>query len=97
MNIATTVSLLNFHTYFLSDLCFPEIPFALVTTLFVIFNLSRHRKFAPILAVIFAFASYALRTIGISLLMAWIAESLFNKEFKKRFFRLILAGIPIIA
>jgi len=94
--LATAVSLLNFHTYFLSDLCFPEIPFALTTTLFVIFNLNHGRKFAPLLATIFALASYTLRTIGISLLMAWVAESLFNKEFKKGLIRLILACIPII-
>jgi hypothetical protein len=94
--LATTISLFNLHTYHLSNLCFPEILFGLTTALFIISNRNSHGKFYPVLTPIFAMASYALRTIGIAILLAWIAESVFNREFKRVTYRLILALIPII-
>jgi hypothetical protein len=95
--LASLICLLNFHTYFLSDLCFPEILFALSTTLFFIYNRNKYSITSRILAAIFAVASYALRTIGISILIAWIAESIFNRQFKRAAFRLIISLIPIVS
>lgn len=94
--LATLVCLFNFYTYFLSDLCIPDILFGLTTTLFLICYKKRSVRAYSILTVLLAIASYALRTIGIALFAAWAMESLFNREFKKAAVRLALALIPIL-
>ncbi len=92
---ATLFCLFNLHTYFMSDLCFPEVPFALITILFVLCNRKDGRRIYSILATVLAIASYALRTVGIALLAAWIGESLFNREFKRAAVRLMVSLIPV--
>src|SRR4030095_1619634 len=88
--------LFSLQTYFMSDLLFPEIPFALATVLFFLCNQNKSRRIYPILAALFAMAAYALRTIGIALLAAWVAESLFRREFKNAAVRLTVSIIPIL-
>src|SRR6185503_13521926 len=63
--LGTLICLLNLHTYFLSDLCFPEIPFGLATVLFFICDRHEGRGTFPSLAAVLAVVSYAFRTIGI--------------------------------
>jgi hypothetical protein len=94
--LATLLCLLNLHTYFLSDVYFPEIPFGITTLLFVLCHQSKRRRIYPRLAPLFAIASYALRTVGIALLAAWVAESLFTREWKRAAVRLLLALLPIL-
>ncbi len=94
--LATLVCLFNLHTCLMSDLCFPDILFGLATTLFILCNKNNSRRIYPILAALFAVAAYALRTTGIALLAAWVAESLFNRGFKRAAVRLTLALITIL-
>lgn len=94
--LGTTICLFNLFTYFLSDLCFPEILFALATVLFFIFNRYPRMKGAPALSYLCALASYALRTIGVATFAAWIAASFLKREFKKTFILLGLSLIPIL-
>ena len=94
--VGTLVCLFSLQTYFMSDLLFPEIPFALATILFVFCNQNKSRRIYPILAAFFAMAAYALRTIGIALLAAWVAESLFNRQFKRAAVRFTLSVIPML-
>jgi hypothetical protein len=94
--LATLVCLFNLHTYFMSDLCFPDILFGLATILFVLSNKNNNRGIYPILTSLFATVSYALRSIGITLFVAWVAESLLNRELKRAAVRLTLALIPIL-
>jgi 4-amino-4-deoxy-L-arabinose transferase-like glycosyltransferase len=94
--VGTMMCLFSLQTYFMSDLLFPEIPFALATVLFFLCNQNKSRRIYPILAALFAMAAYALRTIGIALLAAWVAESLFRREFKNAAVRLTVSIIPIL-
>src|SRR5919108_2904233 len=59
--VATLVCLFSLQTYFMSDLLFPEIPFALATVLFVLCNQNESRRISSILAALCAMAAYALR------------------------------------
>lgn len=86
---------LNFLVIFLSDLCFAEIPFALVTVLFVLCN-ARTDTGSRILTALLGGAAYLLRTAGIALFVAWIAESLFRKNFRTAAVRLLLALVPVL-
>src|SRR5262245_12760009 len=70
--LGTVIWLFCLHTYFMSDLCFPEIPFALCTVLFVLCNQKGNRATYVILMALLGFLAYGLRTMGIALLAAWV-------------------------
>jgi hypothetical protein len=91
---ATLVCLFNFYTCFMSDTCFPDIAFALATVLFVLCHNKEERSFS-VLAAVFAVAAYALRTVGISLLAAWMAEGLLERKFKIAALRLALLLVVV--
>jgi hypothetical protein len=92
----TLVCLFSLQTYFMSDLLFPEIPFALVTVVFILCSRKRDNGIYPVLAGVFAILAYTLRTIGIALLLAWIAESLLKRQFKRAAARATLSLIPVL-
>jgi len=87
-----------FHLYFnfLSDLCFPETLFGLTTLLFFLYHLKSRSRGSQPAAYLFAVASYAVRTVGITVLAAWVAEGLVKREFKKAALRLVLILIPVL-
>src|SRR5436853_567095 len=93
--LAMLVVGLNLFTNFLSDLCFTEIPFALATTLFMLFNIRKDRL-SPFVAALFAALAYLLRTAGIALLAAWVAEAVFKREYKKAAVRFGFALITVL-
>ena len=95
--LATLICLLHFNTHFSSARLFADLPFAFITTLFYVCYKQRDGTPFSRLAGPLALVSYALRTVGIALLAAWIAEPAFRKEFKKSLFRLALALMPIAA
>jgi hypothetical protein len=70
-------------------LCVPEIAFALATVLFVLCHIRGGRSFS-LLAGVLAVAAYALRTVGVSLLAAWVVEGLLKKQFKLAAMRMAL-------
>ncbi|MCI0336971.1 MAG: hypothetical protein L0226_05305 [Acidobacteria bacterium] len=92
--LATLVCLFNFFTHFLSDACFPEIAFALTTILFVLCHKKGGRTFS-VMAAILAVMAYALRTVGVSLIAAWIVEGLLNRKYKIAAQRLSLLLIVV--
>lgn len=92
---ASVICLFSLHVYFLSDLCFPEIPFSLATLLFILFIGKNDTPKNSILTYIFAVISYALRTVGIVVLAVWVLDSLLRKKFKQAAVRILLVLIPI--
>lgn len=92
---ATLVCLFSFHTFYLSDLLFAELPFALVTLLFALGSGLRSR-WAAIATGVLGIAAYLLRTLGIALLAAWIAESVLRRSFRQAALRTAIALVPVI-
>jgi hypothetical protein len=92
---ATILCLFCVHTYFLSDLCFPEILFSLTTILFFLCNRKEDSRRYSIATYFLAVAAYALRTVGLAVFAAWVLESLIKRLFKQAALRLILVLIPI--
>ena len=92
--LATLVFALQLHTIFMSDLCFPEIPFGLTSLLFTLCNSSTgpSRFLRGPLAVI----SYALRTVGVALLAAWVGEAICNRRFKQAAIRALISVVPVL-
>lgn len=73
--IGSLLCLFSIHTFFLSDLCFPETLFGLATVLFVIVHERTRGRLRLGLTSALAVAAYALRTVGVTLFAAWAAES----------------------
>ncbi len=78
------------------EFCASDFLYGLVTVLFFLCNRKTGRRIYPVLATILVIASYALRTIGIALLAAWVAESIINRRFKSAAIRLTLSLVPIL-
>lgn len=95
--LVAVMSALPFFVCFLSDLLFAEIPFALVTVLFVASDASgcRGRRFAATASL--GILAYLLRTSGIALLAAWVAAGIARKDWRQVVMRGLVAIIPVLA
>jgi hypothetical protein len=94
--LGTLIVVLSLYTYLMSNMLAPEIPFALATVLFFLCHRDRSTAY-PMLAGIFAIAAYAFRTIGVVLFLAWITESLFQRDLKKTTARLIITVAAVVS
>src|SRR5262249_7296583 len=87
---------LNDHLCFLSDLCYPEVPFGLVSVGCVLasFRAGRVGEAATFLC---AAAAYALRTIGVTLFAAWVLDGLLRRQYRTAVLRVVAASVPVLA
>src|SRR5262249_32446947 len=92
--LAALVFALQIQTIFMSDLCFPEIPFGLATVLFTLCNSSTGPS--RVLRVPLAVVSYALRTVGVALLAAWVGEAVCNRRLKHAAIRALICVVPVL-
>jgi hypothetical protein len=90
----TLICLFNFYTHFMSDACFPEVAFALATVLFALCY-NKKRRFFSVAAAAAAVAAFALRTVGVSLLAAWVVEGMLKRKFKAAAMRLALLLVAV--
>jgi hypothetical protein len=93
--LATLICLLSMYNYLMSNMLVPEVLFGLTTTLFFLCRQQNEprRYFGASYAL--AVASYGLRTIGVALLAAWVAEALPEKRCKQMLLRLALSLLPV--
>jgi hypothetical protein len=95
--LAALVCLLNYEMIFLSSMCFAELPFALTSTLFAYLYFRKNQRLATNAGTAAAaVGSYLLRTAGITLLLAWIADAAFRKQLRKAMVRAVISLIPVI-
>ena len=95
--LATLVTVLHVHTIWMSELFFAELPFALLSILFLLVVQDGRRGLRAWLAGGLAVACFLLRSSGIALMGAWVGESLFNRQFKQMAVRACVALIPVLA
>jgi hypothetical protein len=92
-----TLTAFSFYSFLNpSDALYAEIPFGFVATLFLICQLRRDRRGYGAAAGVLAGAAYLLRTAGLALLVAWVAESLLRRRFRAAAIRVFVAAIPVI-
>ncbi len=84
---------LHVDTLFFSDLCFAEIPFGLVTIGFFLVQ-GRWGKWGQATQAALGVAAFLLRTLGIALLAAWVAEALLRKQWARAAIRAGVALVP---
>lgn len=82
----------NLYAYYLSDLCFSEMPFAAVTMGFLLVPADR-----TWLRGILAALAFGLRTIGLALLGAWVLEALIERRWRAAGLRVAIAAVPVLA
>jgi hypothetical protein len=94
--LGATMCALHTSTVFLSDIAFAEIPFALATLAFFLW---RHPGRSPMrhdmVAGGLAAAAYLLRTAGLALLMAWVAEAVLQRRTRQGALRVAIALLVI--
>ncbi len=95
--LLSAACVLNYQMYFLQTLCFAELPFAVCSVLFgyLYFKPNKGRA-ARILTPVAAIASYLMRTIGIAVLIAWIAEAALRKQFRQAALRAAISLVPVL-
>ena len=79
-----------------SDVLYADLPFALLAMTFLVMQLKSDRPQFAIASGLCAVAAYLLRTAGIALLAAWIAESLLRRRFRQAAVRGAIAALPVL-
>ena len=99
--IAVALCLCQVMTVFMSDLLFTELPFALLSVLFVLVATRDGPRSDPwlreSLMFFLAAAGFLLRTAGLALLGAWVIDAFIHRHWRLALIRLALALIPIVA
>jgi hypothetical protein len=88
--------LLCYEASFLSTLCFAELPYAVVTLLFLVIY-RRDGIASETACAVLAVYAYLLRTMGVALLAAWVADAALRRRFGTAAVRAVVAVIPVIA
>jgi hypothetical protein len=86
---------LNMSTIWLSDRLYADLPFALAVTAFMLVATRDGKPDAP--AWVAASAAFLLRTAGLAVLVAWVAEAVLSRRWRTALWRLALAAMPIVA
>lgn len=94
--LATFICTGHVFTLFLSDYLFAELPFALISVLFVLSATRRKRDSAQLLTVMLGIAAYLTRTAGLALLAAWVGESIVRRRGREAAYRACIAIVPIV-
>jgi len=94
--VAGAITVLSFYSFLHpSDTLYAEMPFALLSTLFLLSHRSDRRLFGAMTGF-FGVAAYLLRTAGLALLAAWIVESLIRLRFREAAIRIAVSAIPVV-
>jgi hypothetical protein len=94
--VAVVMFVLHVFCMFVSELLFAELPFALASLLFLLGSGVGGSRERPGLAAGAAAVAYLLRTAGIALLAAWVAESVLRRDLRRAALRGAIALVPIL-
>lgn len=95
--IVAAITSLHPMTVFLSDLLFAEIPFALVTILFVLSNRRSSQTILSVPTALLGAIAFLLRSAGIALLAAWVMESLIGRRWAQAAARAVASAVVFFA
>jgi hypothetical protein len=90
--LGALVAALHHETYFLSDLAFTEVPYALVSVLFVLVARTGSLVGAGALGA----AAVLLRSPGVALLGAWVGDAVLKRTLAPAAARAVLAAVPVL-
>jgi hypothetical protein len=93
--VGIIVCTLQWFPNWLSDRVYSDLPFAVAATAFFLISRRTSRSAAAGSGAC-AVAAYLLRSAGVALLVAWVAECAMARDWKRAARRLILAIIPVM-
>ena len=93
--VGAAMCALNTSTVWLSDIDFAEIPFALVTVCFFLWRRRDPAAGREMILGVLAAAAYLLRTAGVALLVAWVAEAVLQRDAKRAALRIAMALLVV--
>jgi hypothetical protein len=79
-----------------SDALYAELPFALVSTAFLLCHFESGRRGMGVVQGALGVAAYLFRTAGVALLAAWVGESLLRRNFRQAALRGVVAATPVL-
>ena len=92
-----TITALSFSSFIgPSDVLYADMLFALVAMAFLVAQQKSDRPLFAVASGVLAVAAYLLRTAGIALLLAWIAESLLRRRFRQAALRAAVSALPVL-
>jgi hypothetical protein len=95
--VATAATGFSFYSFlYPSDSLYAEIPFALVSMLFLLL-LRADRPGYRAAAGFMSILAYLIRTAGLALLAVWVGDSLIRRRFREAMLRAVVASIPVVA
>ncbi len=97
---AVALCLLHFMTIFISDILSADLPFALISVIFVLIASDAVSASRPLLrettSFFIAAAGFFLRTAGVALLGAWVLEAMARRRWSLALARAALAVLPVV-
>ena len=94
--LGALIVLVNPTTIVISDFCLSDLPFALISALFFLFQQNQNRRLVRVLTPLTAVAAYSMRTAGVALLAAWVAEGLLKCTKTQAAFRLLVSLLAVL-
>jgi hypothetical protein len=94
--LGALIVLVNPTTIVISDFCISDLPFALISALFFLFQQNQNRRLVRVLTPLTAVAAYSMRTAGVALLAAWVAEGLLKCTKTQAAFRLLVSLLAVL-
>lgn len=89
---------LSFYSFlYPSDSLYAEIPFGLVSVLFLLCHRQSDRPGFAVATGALGIAAYFIRTAGLALLAAWVGESLLRRRFRQAAIRAAVSALPVLA
>lgn len=95
--VAATTGLSFYGFLYLSDALYAEIPFGLLSLLFLLCHRRSERPAFAVATGVFGAAAYLCRTAGLGLLAAWVLESVGRRRFRQAVLRGAAAAAPVLA
>ena len=94
---AACIGVLQPQFVYFSDALYAETFFGLFTVLFFILQRRRERLVYFLLAGLCAALAYEARTAGIALLVAWVADNLLRRDFRRALMALAISALPVVS
>ncbi len=94
--LAAFMTVVSDTMIYASDLCQPEIPYAVVSIAFFLLIRAGSTTFKSIAMFTLALIGFALRSAGVILFISWITDSFFRKNYRQMMIRTVVSVVPVM-
>ena len=96
------VASLNLNTWWLGDFLLAEVPFTVLSLLFILVSIVAERKrintaAITVIQAVLVTAAYLLRTAGVALIAAWIGDAALRRQWRATIVRAVVGTTPVLA